>query len=188
MATLCHTEKSRYGRETEASITIERPAGCTLEDFFLRVHPTVRLDIFQAIQLVQTLTNIVLKVHDRGVLHRNLSPANIVIDWNIRETLIDQAQLTLINFAQAYIRDNLEAVELSSNESRWYNAPQSQLEFYELSSTVDASNICAILLWLLTRVKPRDVKDIFLHRQKLVLYALEQKISLAVQSTSRLHT
>ena len=188
MATLCHTEKSRYGRGTESSITIERPAGCTLEEFFLQVTKNFRLDIFQAVQLAQMVTKIVLQMHDRGVLHQNLSPANIVIDWSIRDTPIDQAQLTLINFAQAYIRDDLDPVELRSNESRWYNAPQSQVESYELSSTVDASNICAILFWLLTKVKPSDVQDVFLHRQNLVRDSLDRMIRLAVQNAGMSHT
>ena len=94
---MCQKKTSRYGR-TEPSTTIENPTGSSLEEFFTRVFNGA-LELFEALHLVQTLTDIVLRVHDRGVLHQNLSPANIYIDWNYRKTTIDQAQLTLTDFS-----------------------------------------------------------------------------------------
>ena len=180
-------EEQRSYERTDLSIVTERPSGHSLEEFVLTAHHG-ELDLFQAIQLAQLLTQIVQQVHGRGVLHQNLSPLDIFIDWDFRETPIDQARLTLLNFSQAYFRGDANPPEPPSIGSNWYSAPQSQTEPYKCTSTVDASTICAILLWLLTKVKPSDIKDILPHREKHVLYFLEQKILSAVQRARTWHS
>ena len=140
-------------RRTDAGdlwMIMERAPGLTLKEFVSRPH-TIALPIPEVIRLALNLIRIIKQVHARGVEHQNISPEHILIEWDQRSSSTDQAQLTLFSFSQA------------SPAQRWYQAPQATVQ--GLSSTVDASGVCAIVFQLITKTDPRHENGKAPHEQ-----------------------
>jgi serine/threonine protein kinase len=126
----------------------------------------------------------VKQVHSKGVLHQNLRPENIMIEWDPKYTPIDQAQLKLIDFSQAYIKSDRSDRISQSTAQCWSKAPQSNVESLIYSLTIDTSSICDILLWLLTNIEPRYDSDHLPHERPDVEERINRKITEAIRSTS----
>ena len=129
---------------------MERAPGHTLKEFVSR-SPIIALPIPEVIQLALNLIRIIKRVHASGVLHQNISPEHILIEWDQRSSSTGQARLTLVSFSQG------------SAAQRWYQAPQAAIP--ELNSTVDASGVCAIIFWLITKTDPQHTNGQTPHEQ-----------------------
>ena len=161
-------------------ILMERAPGRSLQDFFMDTNNRESLSLLKSIQLTQKLIEIIGYVHEQQVFHQNLSPDHIIIDWDARTTSIRQAQLTLINFTQAKIniRQDDQSSELTRPpSSKWYNPPQNN--HISLDATIDASNVCAVLLWLLTHIVPQHDNQILPHYQPEVPEQIDDTIASA---------
>jgi hypothetical protein len=173
----------QFVSKSNLSIVTEYAPGYSLKEFINRVHRG-GLGVLQAIQLVQNLITIVKQVHSKGVLHQNLRPENIMIEWDPKYTPIDQAQLKLIDFSQAYIKSDRSDRISQSTAQCWSKAPQSNVESLIYSLTIDTSSICDILLWLLTNIEPRYDSDHLPHERPDVEERINRKITEAIRSTS----
>ncbi|UJR16960.1 hypothetical protein I4U23_003858 [Adineta vaga] len=141
-------------------IIMERAPGCSLKEFIERTRND--LDISMNIQLTLKLTDILRDVHKKGIFHQNLSPDNIMIEWNLKSS-IDDAQITVINFNQAVlVSDGAYTSTTTTSTEKWYNASQSTHKAF--TTTIDASSICAILYWLLTQINPRHDNGVLPHQ------------------------
>ncbi|CAF1067890.1 unnamed protein product [Rotaria sp. Silwood1] len=158
---------------------MKRAPGYSLKEFIERKYRVV-LEISTAIQLTLNLVRILQQVHGRGIFHQNLSPENIMIEWDLNSTSIDQALLTVLNFRHAVFVSTSKDTAIVSSTQKWYHAPQTNIT--KLSSTIDASGICAILFWLLTQMDPRRENDELPHQQ--ARDKLNDMIKGAVNSTS----
>lgn len=137
---------------------MERAPGCSLKQFIERKDKQ-ELEISTAIGLTLHLIKIIQNMHNRGVFHQNLSPENIMIEWDGKSS-IDAVQLTLLNFSQSIIMSNRIYTSISASKEKWYQAPQTDKP--GLTPTVDSSGVCAILFWLLTHIDPhQDNNDNF---------------------------
>ena len=165
------------------SFLIEHRSGDTLSKYINEIHRG-GFGVLEAIQLVQNLIIIVKQVHSKGVLHQNLCPDNIMLDWNSKQTSIEDAQLILINFSQAYIESDRSERMIQSTAPCWYKAPQSNDESLKYSSTIDASGICAILLWLLTDIEPSQNSGRLPHEPNHVEDKINKKIAEATRNAS----
>ena len=141
---------------------MERAERYSLRDFVER-QDSPTLTIVDAIQLAQNLTGIIKQIHDRNIFHRNLSPENIMINRPNQQTPIGEAQLTVINFSQALISSGRINQEMPLPVTTWYQAAQSKEP--GLVATVDTTGICAVLLWLITKVNPRFDTEEAPHQQ-----------------------
>jgi serine/threonine protein kinase len=157
---------------------MKRAPGYSLKEFIERKCQGV-LEISAAIQLTLNLIGILQQVHNKGIFHQNLSPENIMIEWDSKSS-IDRAQLTLLNFSQAVIISNRTYTSVTSLPQKWYRA--SQIDDKGLSSTVDSSDSCAVLFWLLTQIDPRHENGQLPHQQ--ARDKLNDMIKSAVKSTS----
>jgi serine/threonine protein kinase len=157
---------------------MKRAPGYSLKEFIERKCQGV-LEIPGAIQLTLNLIGILQQVHNKGIFHRNLSPENIMIEWDLKSS-IDHAQLTVLNFTQAVIVSIRTHPSVTSSTRKWYHVPQ--IDDKGLSSTVDPSGICAILFWLLTQIDPRHDNDELPHQQ--ARDKLNDMIKSVVKSTS----
>lgn len=131
---------------------MERAPGYTLREFFERKYRNT-IEVSEAIQLVQNLAGIIKRIHTKNVFHQNISPDNIMIEWDSKPESIGFAHLTLLGFSHAFIVSNEISMENISARQSWYSAPQASVK--AMSSTVDASGICAIFFWLLTKMNPQ---------------------------------
>ena len=141
---------------------MERAQKYSLKRFIERRNsPTI--GVAEAIQLTLKLTAILREIQNRSVTHQNLSPENIMINWNSQNSSIDQAQLTVLNFSQTVMLPSRNLASTSSIR-KWYKVAQANEP--ELKATVDASGICAVLFWLITKVNPRDDTNELPHQQE----------------------
>lgn len=134
--------------------------------------------------MIQILIKIVKDIHSKGVLHQNLAPENIFIDWDDKTTSAEQATFTLTDFSQAHIAEKNYRIK-ESTDTYWYQAPQFQDEILKYSSTIDASGLCALLLWLLTNVDPKHDENFLPHQNEDVMTKLNNKIASAVRESSK---
>ncbi|CAF4214561.1 unnamed protein product [Rotaria sp. Silwood2] len=158
---------------------MKRAPGYSLKEFIERRCQGV-LEVSAAIQLSLNLVRILQQMHSRGIFHQNLSPENIMIEWDLKSTSINQAQLTLLNFSQTVIVSTRTDTTIVSSTRKWYHAPQTNVK--RLSLTIDASGVCAILFWLLTQMDPRHEHDELPHQQ--ARDKLNDIIKSAANSTS----
>jgi serine/threonine protein kinase len=170
----------RFSSKDDFWFITEHVPGSSLKEFVSLIHRG-GFTVLQAIQLSQNLIAIIKRMHSRGVLHQNLEPQNIIIDWDSKKTSIDRAQLTLINFSQARIKSDKSYKRTTES---WYKAPQADVESFEYSSTIDASSICAILLWLLTNIDPRNDHDLLPHERQSVEDEMNRKITEEIRTAS----
>lgn len=140
---------------------IKRAPGHSLKEFIERKFQSV-LEISVAIQLILKVVKILQEIHRKGIFHQNLSPKNIMIEWDPKDP-IDQAQLTVLNFSRALMVSNIAHTPVTSSTKKWYHTRQSDIK--GLSSTVDPSDICAIFFWLVTRIHPQHENDKLPHQQ-----------------------
>lgn len=164
-------------------IQTDRPLDYTLQEFVKRIHRG-GFKILEAVHLIQNLTRIVKDVHSKGVLHQNLSPENIFIDWDEKSTSAEEAIFTLTDFSQAHIISEKNYQSKQSPQNYWYQALQLQDEILKHSSTVDASSLCALLFWLLTNVDPKHDGSFLPHQSEDIMTKLNNKIGSAVRESS----
>ncbi len=164
-------------------ILTEHMSGYSLKEFVDQIHRG-GFGVLEAIQLVQNLISIIKQVHSKGVFHQNLRPENIMIKWDSKQISMDQAELLLINFSQAYIKSEKTNRISQSETEYWYKAPQLNIKSLKYSSTIDASSICAILLWLLTNTDPSHDHNLLPHQPNNVMDKMDKKIAQAVRNTS----
>ncbi len=176
-------DEQRFDSKKDLSLVTQYVPADTLKNFVNQIHRG-GFGVLQAVQLVQNLIKIVKQVHANGVLHQNLGPESILIEWDSKKTSADEAELVLINFSQAYIKSEKKAKINQSTSGCWYKAPQSNVESFKYISTIDASSVCALLLWLLTNTDPRHDQDRLPHQQDNVTDKLDNKIGHAVRNAS----
>ena len=151
----------RNGRNGSLWMIMEQVRGDSLKELIEgKLRST--FGVLEAIQLVLNLITIVEEVHNKGIFHQNLSPENIMIEPDPTLTPVHQSQLTLLNFSQADTVLNGSDVSVPSTRQKWYQTPQATIR--RLASTVDASGVCAILLWLLTWTNPRHENSMLPHQ------------------------
>ncbi|CAF3919413.1 unnamed protein product [Rotaria sp. Silwood1] len=160
-------------------IIMKRAPGYSLKEFMERKCRGV-LELSAAIQVSLNLVRILQEVHSRGIFHQNLSPENIMIEWDLKSTSINQAPLTVLNFSQAVIISTGRDTAIVSSKQKWYQVPQTNVK--RLSSTIDGSGVCAILFWLLTQMDPRHENHELPHQK--ARDKLNDMIKSAVNSTN----
>ncbi|CAF1277175.1 unnamed protein product [Didymodactylos carnosus] len=51
------------------------------------------IGLLESVQFAQHVVSIVKEVHSHGIVHQNLEPNTITIEWDRKHTSIDQAKL-----------------------------------------------------------------------------------------------
>ena len=127
-------------------IITARAPGYSLKDLIETKHHN-ELEILEAVQLTQRLLDMITNIHSQGVVYGNLKPEHIMINWDIKNSSLKEAQLSLINFSEAYNISN------ESNPITNFNT--------------DAADICALLFWLITKMDLKNDYDRFQCEQNI---------------------
>ncbi|CAF1225861.1 unnamed protein product [Rotaria sp. Silwood1] len=88
--------------------------GCTLEQF-MEKHESMGL--LNAIRLTQKLLLTIKQIHGVGVVHRDIKPANLLVVHDMN-TLIETAEIHVIDFGLAYIENREDDVDWSEFEEK----------------------------------------------------------------------
>ncbi|CAF4936692.1 unnamed protein product [Rotaria sp. Silwood1] len=139
-------------------------------------------DFQDSMIIILKLIDLIKQIHQRGVVHRNLTPNKIFID-NFTSIDVNQFHLKLIDFDLAHI-DQKDINK--TNEHRFYSVDNPiKNDFYQIpqfqveplnnndideenqlipsdrqSKNIDASFICAILFWMITLSEPKVSRDL----------------------------
>ncbi|CAF1508684.1 unnamed protein product [Didymodactylos carnosus] len=151
-------------------ILIDSIETTTLYDLINQRPLCIRENLMISLKLV----HLIKQIHSRNVVHRNISPQNILINYDSSMSP-DQIHVGLIDFDFAWIEQpnndssNLDQVkDLIVNN--FYRVPQfaiqslntnttdkdiEQINSDQRSRTIDTSFICAILFWMITGRDPK---------------------------------
>jgi hypothetical protein len=110
-----------------------------------------------------------------------------MIEWDFKKTSIEQAQLTLINFSQAYIVSDKTDPANDLSKQCWYQPSQANVKGFQSNSTIDTSGICAILFWLITKIDPHYDNNKLPHQQDNARREMERKIIQEVKTASKFY-
>jgi serine/threonine protein kinase len=137
----------------------------TLDNLINQRSLSIRENLIISLKLV----HLVKQIHNRNVVHRNISPQNILINYDSSMSP-DQIHVGLIDFDFAWIEQpnndssNLDQVkDLIVNN--FYQVPQlteqspnkntTDKNITQQSRTIDTTLICAILFWMITGREPK---------------------------------
>jgi len=163
---------------------MERASGCSLKEFIRQKYHN-ELGILGALQLAQQLLKIIKNIHSQCIFYGNLKPEHIMIEWDFKNSSIEQAQLTLINFSQAYTISDKEDPTNYLSKQCWYQPLHANAKEFQCSSIVDASGICAILFWLITKIDPQHDNGQLPHQQNDARDEIERKLNREVKTLSK---
>ncbi|UJR08195.1 hypothetical protein I4U23_012468 [Adineta vaga] len=163
---------------TSSWMIMERVPGLSLAKFIQR-KDNHSIDLLQSVELVQQLLKIVKRLHSHDVFHRNLQPKHIMIEWDPSKTSIKQAKLTLISFSQVFIKLETNNCINSQSKQDWYQPNHTDAKGMQYLASMDVTNICAILFWLITQIVPEHDNDnnTLPHQQDEARLSLDNKIA-----------
>ncbi|CAF1322862.1 unnamed protein product, partial [Rotaria sp. Silwood1] len=163
---------------TKLWILTETIQGITLAEYFAKKERTFS-DI---IHIILLLIDLVKEIHNKNIVHRNLTPKNIFIH---NSNSIDgvKLHLTLIDFDLAHINEkhlnktnpNIWSRDNKQMKNDFYEVPQFEVELlnnndidYEIqqvdsarqSALIDTTLICALLFWMITLKEPKTSRDL----------------------------
>ncbi|CAF4140331.1 unnamed protein product [Adineta steineri] len=158
--------------------------GCTLEKYIEpKEQPKRIIPIRDAVGFSIRLLKIIKSFHERGVVHRDVKPDNIQVEWTSGNKSLFESNITILDFGQAFIQINDQQIDNADFDkeevptypsalyialgNHFYRVPQlctpkTPKNIYEekrliqlrRSPTIDASSVCAILFWLITGIAP----------------------------------
>lgn len=121
--------------------------GITLKQYMLE-HPGL-IPLTTAIQLIKDLCHALMYAHDMGVIHRNLTPENMLVTTEHR--------LKVLNFDVAKKSDmhTLQSVDFKKlTQENPYSAPEYMIGTHQVDQRVDVYSVGVIFYELLTGRKP----------------------------------
>lgn len=124
---------------TEGSITLKQ---------YMLEHPGL-IPLTTAIQLIKDLCHALMYAHDAGVIHRNLTPENMLVTAEHR--------LKVLNFDAAKKSDmnTLQSVDFKKlTQENPYSAPEYMIGTHQVDQRVDVYAVGVIFYELLTGRKP----------------------------------
>ena len=128
-------------------ISMEYVDGEDLADLLLRIG---RLPADKALETARKLCAGLAAAHDRGVIHRDLKPQNIMMN--------KRGEVVIMDFGLAAIADQLSGAEVR-NGTPAYMAPE-QLKGAEVTAKSDLYSLGLVLYELFTGKKPFDAKNV----------------------------
>ena len=128
-------------------ISMEYVDGEDLADLLLRIG---RLPADKALETARKLCAGLAAAHDRGVIHRDLKPQNIMIN--------KRGDVVIMDFGLAAIANQLSGAEVR-NGTPAYMAPE-QLKGSEVTARSDIYSLGLVLYELFTGKKPFDAKNV----------------------------
>ncbi|MEZ0369391.1 MAG: serine/threonine protein kinase [Candidatus Sericytochromatia bacterium] len=121
--------------------------GITLKQYMLE-HPGM-IPLTTAIQLIKDLCQALMYAHDQGVIHRNLTPENMLVTAEHR--------LKVLNFDVAKKADmhTLQSTDFKKlTQENPYSAPEYMIGTHQVDQRVDVYSVGVIFYELLTGRKP----------------------------------
>ncbi len=138
-----------FQENNTAYIVMEYVEGVLLKDY-LKEHG--KMDIKEAEDYTVAILNALNKLHEKGVIHRDISPDNIF--------LMGEGQIKLIDFgAAAFLRDNDRGESLEPVIKPGYAPPEQYASENEVGTYMDVYSVGAVMYQMITGEKPCEGSD-----------------------------
>ncbi len=132
-----------------AYIVMEYVEGVLLKDY-LKDHG--KIDVKEAEGYTISILNALSKLHEKGVIHRDISPDNIF--------LMGDGKIKLIDFgAAAFLRDNDRGESLEPVIKPGYAPPEQYASENEVGTYMDVYSAGAVMYQMITGEKPCEGSD-----------------------------
>ena len=102
----------------------------------------------EAYQLLRPVIAVLQRVHDSGILHRDISPSNIMIG--------DNGVVKLLDFGSARVYDNSDVKSMTIILKQGYAPPEQYYRHGEQGPWTDIYAVCATIYYLITGVVPQN--------------------------------
>ncbi len=158
---------------TRPFIAMERITGVALDDWVARERPGVE----RRVELVVEIARAVDHAHERGVVHRDLKPKNVLVDETGRARVLDFgiARALDADVTRASLTDPGELVGTLA-----YLSPEQAAGVREVDARSDVHALGVIAFEILTGAMPYDVRGRLLHEAILAIRDAEpQALSAA---------
>lgn len=136
--------------ETDTSVMLEMefaPGGSLYDRLQLYKNKSIRLEREKAIKIAMEIATGLARMHDMGIIHRNLIPANILFNQ------YDQAKIAGYGQAQISNGPSLRSPFTNPNQhpgTPGYMSPEQRISFERLSPSSDIFSLGLILFEMLT--------------------------------------
>ena len=128
-----------------AYIVMEHVDGETIRDV---VDKCGKIEGNQTLELMKPILYSLIKIHQKGLLHRDISPDNIIIDKEKKAYLID--------FGAARFLENEENKTMTVFFTRGYSAEEQYAENSHKGPYTDVYGICSTMYFMLTGIRPEE--------------------------------
>ena len=128
-----------------AYIVMEHVDGETIRDI---VDKCGKIEGNQTLELMKPILYSLIKIHQKGLLHRDISPDNIIIDKEKKAYLID--------FGAARFLENEENKTMTVFFTRGYSAEEQYAENSHKGPYTDVYGICSTMYFMLTGIRPEE--------------------------------
>ena len=176
--------KDFFKENRTAYLVMEYINGQTLKQYLKERNTPFSEDV--ALRFIKPVLNALAIIHGAEVIHRDISPENIMITKDDRVVLID--------FGAARISTGAETKSLTILLKHGY-APVEQYQTKgKQGPYTDIYAICATIYWMLSGIKPEEAVDRVIHDDLIPLHKLgdrgvriSEQTSLAVQKGMAVH-
>lgn len=134
-----------FYQNNTAYIVMEHVDGETIRDV---VDKCGKIEGNQALELMKPILYSLIKIHQEGLIHRDISPDNIIIDKEKKAYLID--------FGAARFLENEENKTMTIFFTRGYSAEEQYTENSHKGPYTDVYGICSTMYFMLTGIKPEE--------------------------------
>jgi len=167
-ANICTIHEIDETNEGETFIVMPRYEGELLSDY----NEKGRMPLEDSLSIVERIAGALAEAHDHGIVHRDVKPANIIIDPNGRPILLDFG-LAKLSERTKLTRDGTTVGTVA------YMAPE-QAAGREVDSRTDMFSLGVILYEMVTGVRPFEGDH-----DAAVLYSIAHESPAQIVSTCR---
>lgn len=129
-------------------IVMEFLEGTTLKDY-MKNHGGV-LEAETVFSMMEPVIRSMIQIHEQGVIHKDISPDNIM--------LTNRNKVKLIDFGAAQRRENKGFTAINAYKER-FSPPEQREESGQVGTYSDIYAFCATMYYLMTGQAPDDVLD-----------------------------
>ncbi len=133
-----------YSNET-AYIVMEYVDGCSLKDY---IKANGKMSGKQVLELMKPVINAISEVHKLGIVHRDISPDNILFS--------KKGELVLIDFGSSRVRDIDLMRSMTVTFKRGFSPEEQYRSRGVLGAWSDVYSLCATMYYMLTGLVPME--------------------------------
>lgn len=159
-----------FSDNNTAYIAMEYLDGMNVKRFMAKYYPSGRMDLKNALQILMTVSEALVEVHSKGVLHRDITPENIFIS-------LKDGSITLIDFGSSreFLRQNMTGMSVYIKPG--YAPPEQYHYDGNQGPWSDIYSLAATFYYMVSGIAVTPSKDRIISDDLKPLYVVNQQVS-----------